>query len=386
MHDSSIAPDTSQANAARSGDARVLAQALRDSRRDTLTTFDAYVAAIPDLKVPLRPEVNPPLWELGHIGWFQDHWISRNPLRHLGWDANPDAVSADADDALYDSSAVPHDTRWLLKLPGVEETRAQLARQLNRTLLVLEQLCDADPRRLYFHRLVLLHEDMHHEAALYMARNFGVPIRDARWKAPRLPEPRPGLDLPSATLELGGDMVGCFRFDNECGTHREHVARTTVDAQVIRWAEYLIAVDAGAVPVPRYLRREGAQWSQWECGSWQPLDLTEPACHVRADEAKAWCAWAGRRLPTEVEWVHAVRTHPAEFRWGDVWEWTSTPFQPYEGFRRHPYRDYSAPWFDGRPVLRGASYMTQPRMRHIEYRNFFSPSRNDIPAGFRTCA
>ncbi|HRD85848.1 MAG TPA: SUMF1/EgtB/PvdO family nonheme iron enzyme, partial [Rubrivivax sp.] len=74
------------------------------------------------------------------------------------------------------------------------------------------------------------------------------------------------------------------------------------------------------------------------------------------------------------------------FRWGDVWEWTASAFAPYPGFRAHPYRDYSAPWFDGRPVLRGASFMTQQRMHHARYRNYFPAHRNDVPAGFRSCA
>ena len=73
-------------------------------------------------------------------------------------------------------------------------------------------------------------------------------------------------------------------------------------------------------------------------------------------------------------------------RWGDVWEWTASVFAPWSGFQPHPYRDYSRPWFDGRPVLRGASFMTQPRVRHPDYRNFFPATRNDIAAGFRSCA
>ena len=68
-----------------------------------------------------------------------------------------------------------------------------------------------------------------------------------------------------------------------------------------------------------------------------------------------------------------------------MWEWTASAFAPFPGFAPHPYRDYSAPWFDGRPVLRGASFMTQPRMRHPGYRNFFPADRNDVAAGFRTC-
>ena len=77
---------------------------------------------------------------------------------------------------------------------------------------------------------------------------------------------------------------------------------------------------------------------------------------------------------------------PGAFRWGAVWEWTSSRFGPYPGFTAHPYRDYSAPWFDGRPVLRGASWMTQPRLAHPRYRNYFPAARDDVPAGFRSCA
>ena len=139
-------------------------------------------------------------------------------------------------------------------------------------------------------------------------------------------------------------------------------------------------------PVPRYLRRRGRHWERWRDGRWQRLDLREAACHLSHHEALAWCAWAGRRLPTEHEWERAACTQPEAFAWGEVWEWTASPFRPYPGFAPHPYREYSAPWFDGRPVLRGASCLTQPRLRDARYRNYFTAGRHDVPAGFRTCA
>ena len=117
-----------------------------------------------------------------------------------------------------------------------------------------------------------------------------------------------------------------------------------------------------------------------------PLDPCEAACHLNAFEAEAWCRWAGRRLPTEAEWERAACTRPDAFRRGDVWEWTASPFAPFPGFVAHPYRDYSAPWFDGRPVLRGGSWMTQPRVAHPRYRNFFQPWRTDVPAGLRSAS
>lgn len=112
-----------------------------------------------------------------------------------------------------------------------------------------------------------------------------------------------------------------------------------------------------------------------------------PGSHWAAlHEAEAWCRWAGRRLPTEAVWECAACSAPDDFRWGDVWEWTASRFAPFPGFVPHPDRDYSAPWLDGRRVLRGASTCTQARLRHPRYRNYFPHTRSDVPAGFRTCA
>ena len=77
-------PPASEAREARMGGADTLARALEASRGDTLATFALYEAALPELAVPLRAELNPPLWELGHIGWFQEYWIGRNPARAQG--------------------------------------------------------------------------------------------------------------------------------------------------------------------------------------------------------------------------------------------------------------------------------------------------------------
>ena len=374
---------------ARRGGRAALAQALRASRADTLATFAAYERALPGLRVPQREELNPPLWELGHIGWFQAWWLQRNPERARGIAADPDvprepAVPANAE-ALYHSSRVAHDSRWGLPLPDARTTRAHLEAQLDATLRLLADAPETD-EALYFFRLALLHEDMHHEAALYMAQALGIPIDDARWQAPRLPEPPAALALAAGAWRLGSAAGDGFAFDNELGAHEVEVAAYEIDAQVLRWAEYLPFVEASGAAPPRYLRRDGRHWQQWRHGRWVRLDLAEPACHLTQHEALGWCRWAGRRLPTEAEWERAALAEPERFRWGDVWEWTASPFAPYPGFVAHPYRDYSLPWFDGRPVLRGASFMTQPRMRHARYRNYFTPGRSDIPAGFRSCA
>jgi ergothioneine biosynthesis protein EgtB len=382
----------SESTLARHADAATLARLLQASRADTLATFAACERARPDLRVPHREELNLPLWELGHIGWFQEYWLARNPERHRGHRADPEAsrlppLRASAD-ALYDSTRVPHARRWTLDLPGADATRRDLAAQLERTLALLGE-ASADDDALYFFRLALLHEDMHHEAALYMAHGLGIATDDARWQPPRLPAPPGALRITAGPCRLGSEAGAGFAFDNELPGHDVGLAAFDIDIQVLRWAEYLPFVEAGVEsggPVPATLRRDGSQWQQWHHGDWHPLDPTEPARHLRFDEALAWCRWSGRRLPTEAEWEHAAMAEPDRFRWGDVWEWTASSFGPFPGFEPHPYRDYSAPWFDGRPVLKGGSFMTQPRLKHTRYRNFFLPHRCDVAAGLRTCS
>ncbi|MBV8035726.1 selenoneine synthase SenA [Roseateles sp.] len=386
MHDSSL---TRVALDARRGGPEVLARALEASRADTLATFAALAQALPRLAVPLRAEINPPLWELGHVGWFQEFWVGRNPERGLGPRADARAprrapLRANAD-ALYNSGEVPHDSRWQLPLPDAAATRDDLARQLAQTQALLREAGDGDDA-LYFFRLALLHEDMHHEAALYMARGLGLPVVDARWQPLPLPAPPAALEFDAGQWRLGSDTDAGFAFDNELAGLDVALQPFSIDAQAVRWAEYLPFVEACDQPAPRYLRRDDGRWQSWRHGQWQPLDLSLAACHLTRDEAQAWCLWAGRRLPTEAEWELAACTRPEDFRWGDVWEWTASPFAPFPGFEPHPYGDYSAPWFDGRPVLRGASHCTQPRMRHPRYRNFFPAARSDVPAGFRSCA
>jgi ergothioneine biosynthesis protein EgtB len=402
-------PQASPGEAIRQAGPAALARALTDSRSDTLATFALYEAALAErgMAVPYATELNPPLWELGHIGWFHEWWIGRNSERHKGWVADPQAPRTppqrgDAD-ALYNSGLVPHASRWQLALPDADRTRAELAAEHAQTLALLRD-ATADDGGLYFHRLALLHEDMHHEAAVYMAQNLGLGVSDARWQPAPLPGAMAQIGFDASPWRLGHADPG-FAFDNELGAHDLQVGACQIDARVVRWAEYLPFIEAGGYDdaccwsaagrawlatqpqrLPRYVRRAGRAWQQQRWGTWQALDPAGPACHLTLYEAQAWCAWAGRRLPTEAEWERAALQRTGEFEWGAVWEWTASPFLPYPGFCAHPYRDYSAPWFGSRQVLRGASFATQPRMRHARYRNYFTPERNDIFAGFRSCA
>ena len=379
--------DHSTAIHARTADAGMLATLLEATRTRTLRLLDAYVAALgPSLAVPYSPQLNPPMWEAGHVAWFQEWWIGRNRQRMAGIACDPDharpaSLVAEAD-ALYNSSLVAHAARWHLPLPGLAATRDYLAASLEQSLALLAAETTDDA--LYFYRLSLFHEDMHGEAAIYMAQALDIDLpHDLRPAQSALPAPAV-LALPAQRWRLGHDGAG-FAFDNECPAHDVDIAATDIDAVPVSWRRYVEFMEAERVAPPRYLRRGGDGWQMRRYGAWQSLALDAPACHLTWPEGDAWCRWAGRRLPDEAEWETAALTLPG-FAWGQVWEWTASRFLPYPGFVAHPYRDYSAPWFGERYVLRGASRATSPRMAHPRYRNYFTPERNDIHMGFRSCA
>ncbi len=414
MHDAT--DPSAQADAIRSAGALALAQALQQTRADTLHLFSLYEQALPGLRVPYRDDVNPPLWELGHVGWFQEWWLARNPQFRHGVQADPgvprSAGERSGADALYDSGRVAHATRWTLDLPPPRATRDDLEAQLAQTLALLQACSSEDPASeagaaaLYFFRLALLHEDMHHEAAVYMAQTLALDGFAAALTPERVGAPQFAIAQAATTYALGqGAPLHCFAFDNELGHAPRRLDAYILDSRVNLWGDYLPFVQAGGYAEPRWwsapgrdwlaasgaqyplaLRRQGGGWERRFGAHWQPLDLQQPACHLNFFEAEAWCNWAGRRLPLEAEWELAARAHAGVLSWGQVWEWTASLFEHYDGFAPHPYRDYSLPWMDARPVLRGASFATQPRMRHWRYRNFFHAHRRDVPTGFRSCS
>ncbi|TWO68035.1 ergothioneine biosynthesis protein EgtB [Caenimonas sedimenti] len=383
----------SVAQALRNGGREPVREALLAARQRTLVQADAFATALESssMCVPYDATLNPPLWELGHIAWFQEYWIARNRERSRGLLCDPDHVRAASllpqADAWYDSSQVAHRSRWELPLPSAGATRAYLASTLAQTLELLDRLpIDAADSELYFFRLVALHEEMHAEAGAYMARTLGIALpMPVQSKARASGET--ALAVPGQVFRLGYDGPG-FAFDNELGAHDVVINAFEIDAAPVSWSRFQSFIDAGGYEQPRWWSDDGWRWLQQArltppAGSTTATDA--PALHLSAHEAEAWCRWAGRRLPTEAEWECAALSARG-FLWGKAWEWTATPFQAYPGFVPHPYRDYSAPWFGSRRVLRGACEATAASLAHPRYRNFFEPHRNDIFAGFRSCS
>ncbi|MFZ2652423.1 MAG: selenoneine synthase SenA [Burkholderiaceae bacterium] len=400
------APNIESAQMRRAGK-ELLSLALMDARNHTLRWIAAYERALgASLEVPLLSEINPPRWELGHIGWFQEYWIARNVQRARGAACDPTgprlaSLLAHAD-RWYNSSTVAHDSRWSLDLPDLQDTRQYLVQTLETTLDLLHA-APQDDAALYLYRLALFHEDMHVEAFAYMSQTLGI----ATGLLPPMATlaPRDPLLFPATHWMFGSAAEG-FVFDNECSRHELAVPEFEIDAQAVTWSQYGEFVEDGGYDDPAFWSLEARAWlkdlqrrtpryvdqmrhgvMQRRFGQPMRVPLAQPVMHVSWFEAQAWCAWAGRRLPTEVEWEAAAHLGATRgFRWGDVWEWTATTFHPYPGFAAGPYVDYSQPWFGTHKVLRGASFATRGRMRSAKYRNFYLPQRDDMFCGFRSCA
>jgi iron(II)-dependent oxidoreductase len=320
--------------------------------------------------------VNPPLWELGHVGWFQERWC----LRTARGGAPVDSLLEGAD-ALYDSSAVAHDTRWHLPLPAIAATRRYLENVLERVRERLAREPENSALR-YYAQLSLYHEDMHAEALHYTRQTLGD--ADPTGERPPALDGAGDLEFAGGRFTRGARPGEGFAFDNEKWAHEVEVSPFRIARSVASNADYLGYVERGGGAAPRYWRKSADDWQQRWFDRWLPLEPGAPVLHVSALEAEAYCRWAGRRLPTEAEWELAASS--GRLAPGGVWEWTASPFLPYPGFWPDPYEDYSRPWFGTHRVLRGGSFSTAPRLVRPSFRNFYTPERADVFCGIRTCA
>lgn len=379
--------------------AAALDAALRDAREYTLGLY-AHLSERQQ-RFPRIDSVNPPRWEVGHIGWFQEFWCRRYAADDPGGAKTPSRLAQA--DAWFDSRTVPHDIRWELPIPDWDGIRAFLRDTLDDTQKALERSRDGER---YFYELALYHEDMHGEALVMTLQSLALP-------APANLRPRRTVTRLDGDHQVDGgvllqgtapsDSGHRFVFDNEKWAHEVRVPSFAIARRCVDEGEFAaFVVDHGyerpelwsgagrewlagsARGMPAYWRRANGGFEVRAFDRWRPLDPQRAVANVNAYEAEAWCAWAGRRLPSESEWEIAALNGLLPTP-GEVWEWTATPFGPYPGFGADPYTEYSQPWFHDHRVLRGGSWATAPRLVHPRFRNFYRPERHDPFAGFRSC-
>ena len=393
---------------------------------------------------PMLPTVNPSIWEIGHLAWFQEKFVLRQACGHPPILANGDA--------LYDSGAIPHDTRWSLRLPSREQTVQYMRTVADRVATAVAKLDGTDVVR-HFARYTVHHYDTHAEALTYTRQTLGFPAPSAvggsNVQAPAgaqagaLPG---GAKLGGGRFVLGAQLADPFVYDNEKWAHLVEVAPFAMARAPVSQAEFAAFVDAdgysdaplwsdggawlraSAAGCPRYWRRgPDGGWQRRQFDTWLDLEPNLPVSHISWWEADAYCRWAGRRLPTEAEWEFAAtggawpkpvypwgESEPdasqAATDWrsigpvdvaacpagdtpdgcrqmiGNVWEWTASDFLGYPNFERDAYHENSEQFFGSRKVLRGGAWATRGRYVRNTMRNYFTPERRDVLAGFRTCA
>jgi iron(II)-dependent oxidoreductase len=406
---------------------------------------DTVLAPISDdeLTAQISPLAPPLVWSLAHIAHFEEQWV----LRSVGG-APPDV---DAHRDVYEAFRRERTNGTRPPALGAEAVRAYLNDVRERALALLDHLDldspDALVRRGYAFGLVVQNELVTQEAMLETlqlrsGRSYPVPSAAIPDRAPAGPDE---IQVPGGAFTFGAEHEP-WAYDNELNPHEVELRPFVIDRAPVTNAQFAEFVDGHAYRSTKHWSAAGLEWRDregaraplyWEGGpdGWErvrfgvrePLPSTEPVQHVSYHEAEAFAHWAGKRLPTEVEWERAAAWHDHEgkFRYpwgqawmgfeasldrrrfspapvgsysggvspvgcvqmaGDVWEWTSSGFHPYPGFVAFPGPECSEVNFgDDVRVLRGGSWATDGLVARASLRRWEHPSRREIFAGFR-CA
>jgi ergothioneine biosynthesis protein EgtB len=373
--------------------------------------------ATEDYVIQSAPECSPAKWHLAHTTWFFEHFI----LQSLAPGYIPFRSSyGHLFNSYYETVGTffPRSKRGLLSRPTVEEVfqyRAHVDRHMHDLLSTAGSASELE----LMQRLVLglNHEQQHQELLLTDIKNLFAlnPLHPVYQDAPHL-QPKA---VPLAWMEFSGGMqsvghagVG-FAFDNETPRHRVYLEPFALASRPVANGEWLEFMRAGGYSTPELWLSDGwrtVQQNSWQAplyweqtdegwgymtlGGFVPVDPEAPVCHVSYFEADAYARFAGHRLPTEFEWEVAASSLPLDGNFmdsrllhpssrinasrqffGDVWEWTSSAYMPYPGYKplAGSLGEYNGKFMVSQLVLRGGSCATPRSHIRSSYRNFFYP-------------
>lgn len=428
--------------------ASTLAQFVEDARARTLELVADLTDE--QLTVPLMEIVNPFRWELGHVAFFYDVFLLRvlGSERFLleGAENLYDSFQVDHDDRW--GLPLPSREETLAYLRRVlERVLARLDRHepdAEETYLYLLSVLHED-----MHGEAFTYMRQTLEYPLPRLRVGAEPAPVGGGALPGDAEVPGGTFQLGATADLPF-VFDNEKWAHPVELPRFRIARAPVTnaefSEFVGDGGYLrrefwshpgwVWRSKTGVQHPAYWSRQGKGWRRRHFDELVPLEPFAPVVHVSWYEADAYCRWAGRRLPIEAEWELAASAEPTSdgrgiterkrrYPWGNdapspdranldsrllgcvdvgafpagdsafgcrqmignVWEWTASPFYPFPGYVvDSPYKEYSAPWFGYRKVLKGGAWATRSRLACNTYRNFFQPYRRDVFAGFRTVA
>lgn len=393
--------------------------ALQQCRSRTLDLFSGIDSET--LSCQAHADFSPVGWHLGHIAYTEAYWILERcaglppkfPQYHQ----------------LFDADGLPKSERQ--HLPPLEEIRDYVDAVRTEILTYLETAPLEKQERLW--QWLIQHESQHSETItliLQLQRASAAELYHPTTNKQSSPLSTEMVKIPAGEFYMGSNEGAQ---DNERPAHRIHLDTYWIDRYPVTCEQYREFIAAGGYQNRRWWSEEGWQWLQshpvaqplywWNSPDWDQ----HPVCGVSWYEAQAYARFVGKRLPTEAEWEKAASWDKAagckhSYPWGEVppsaktcnhdtlvghttpanaypagqsaygcydmlgnvWEWTASWFDGYEGFQRYPYRGYSQVYFDNQHrVLRGGSWATRPWALRASWRNWYYPSVRQILAGFR---
>ena len=406
---------------------------------------EAVLQPVPDdaLAAHVSPIASPLVWGLARIAFFEELWLLRNvngdpPIADLH-DSVYDAVEHERSNGLKPPA---------LRAAAVRTYAADVRERVLDALEHIDlDAPNALLRRGFVFGLVVQHELQHSETMLQTLQlRAEVPYPVPRDTSPDLAPGGPDeIHVPKGSFVLGS-VDEPWAYDNELVPHEVELRPFWIDRTPVTNGAFERFIEDRGYRSRGLWTHEGWEWREredvhaplyWDHGpdGWErirfgrrePLPMAEPVQHVSWYEADAFARWVGKRLPTELEWERAAgwHDHEGKFRYpwgqewmgfeasldrrrfspapagsyeggvspvgcvqmaGDVWEWTSSYFQPYPGFLAFPYPEYSEVFFgEEYRVLRGGSWATDALVARTSFRNWEHPERRHIFAGFR-CA
>jgi ergothioneine biosynthesis protein EgtB len=407
------------------------ARAPAERYRAVRALSEAIAAPLSDADSTLQPmpDASPAKWHLAHTSWFFETFVLRDHVPgHRPWNES----WAYLFNSYYEGEGErhPRDRRGMISRPSLDEVRAWRAYVDEAVTAALPRLGET---ALALVELGLNHEQQHQELMLMdLTAAFAEnPLRPALWLATAPAPAATAADIawvegPQGLAAIGHDGDG-FAFDCEGPRHPALLHPHALADRLVTNSEWLAFIEDGGysrpelwmadgwawaasngIDAPLYWRRECGRWSRFALDGLQPITSAEPVAHISWYEADAYARWAGARLPREDEWEAAAagldpgggtqldaagpaRPRPAPpgtgFRqmFGDLWEWTMSPFAPYPGYRppEGTVGEYNGKFMCNQFVLRGGSCATPRGHMRSSYRNFFYPHQRWMYSGLR---